>query len=180
MNIARWRRHLQRGGVVAYPTESCYGLGCLPTHIPALRRLLRLKRRAPAKGLIVIGANWRQLHPLLKPISASLQRDLSLGWRREAISYLLPKSQRVSPWLCGDHADVAVRIPRHQGARQLCRQLGHALVSTSANHAGKPALRSAAACRRVFGHAIWIWPGRVGTRRVPSKICRPLSGERLR
>lgn len=180
MNVAGGRRHLRRGGLIAYPTESCYGLGCLPTHVIAVRRLLRLKRRPATKGLIVIGASWHQLQPLLLPISGQIRRQLQAGWHHEAVSYLLPKSVRVSSWLCGTHAELAVRIPRHAGARALCRRLGTALVSTSANHAGKPALRTAAACRRVFGHRVWVVPGRIGTRRQPSQICRLSSGERLR
>jgi len=53
----RLKNHLKRGGLIAYPTESCYGLGCLPTHTKALKKLIRLKRRPQHKGMIVIGDN---------------------------------------------------------------------------------------------------------------------------
>ncbi len=63
--IAQLRAYLKRGGVVAYPTESCYGLGALPDNVRGLRTLLRLKKRPQHKGMIVIGANWSQLQPHL-------------------------------------------------------------------------------------------------------------------
>ncbi|MFC2417680.1 MAG: L-threonylcarbamoyladenylate synthase, partial [Eikenella corrodens] len=60
------RAHLRGGGLVAYPTESSYGLGCLPTHRRALHRLMQLKKRPQHKGLIVIGNLLKQLEPLLQ------------------------------------------------------------------------------------------------------------------
>ena len=60
------RAHLRRGSLVAYPTESSYGLGCLPTHRRALRWLMQLKKRPQHKGLIVIGNDLKQLEPLLQ------------------------------------------------------------------------------------------------------------------
>ena len=58
--------HLKRGGLVAYPTESCYGIGCLPGNTVALKQLVRLKKRPQNKGMIVIGSSLKQLMPLLE------------------------------------------------------------------------------------------------------------------
>ena len=58
---------LRRGGVIAYPTEGVWGLGCDPDNPLALQRLLDLKRRDPRKGLILIAADIEQLDPLLDP-----------------------------------------------------------------------------------------------------------------
>ena len=63
LHAARIRKHLQRGGVIAYPTESCYGLGCDPMNPHAVRRVLKLKKRSTSKGLILIAADIRQLRP---------------------------------------------------------------------------------------------------------------------
>jgi len=60
----RLKNHLRRGGLIAYPTESCYGLGCLPTHTKALKKLIRLKRRPQHKGMIVIGDTLDRLRTL--------------------------------------------------------------------------------------------------------------------
>ena len=59
----RLKNHLKRGGLIAYPTESCYGLGCLPTHTKALKKLIRLHRRAPPQGMIGIGAKPHRRRP---------------------------------------------------------------------------------------------------------------------
>ena len=60
------RRHIRRGGLIAYPTESCYGIGANPRHAHALRAILRLKKRPQHKGFITIGNNLAQLEPLLQ------------------------------------------------------------------------------------------------------------------
>ena len=65
--LHRLRAHLQCGGLVAYPTEGSYGLGCLPQQAMGLRRVIAVKKRPQYKGLIVIGAHWDQLAPLLQP-----------------------------------------------------------------------------------------------------------------
>ena len=76
MSVLHAANILLRGGVIAYPTEGVFGLGCLPDDLQALRRLLDIKRRDAAKGLIVIAANasqlegWIELPAGLSPISA--------------------------------------------------------------------------------------------------------------
>ena len=64
------RAHLVRGGLVAYPTESCYGLGCDPRQPHALRRLIAAKGRSAAKGLLLIAASWAQLQPYVARLPA--------------------------------------------------------------------------------------------------------------
>ena len=72
----RLKNHLKRGGLIAYPTESSYGLGCLPTHTQALKKLIRLKRRPQHKGMIVIGDTLDRLRPLLHPLGETDRRLL--------------------------------------------------------------------------------------------------------
>ena len=86
--LYRLRAHLRRGGIVAYPTESSYGLGCLPTHPRALQKVIRLKKRPQGKGLISIGADWPQLAPLLRPLPDD-ERTRLLGNWPAAKTYLL-------------------------------------------------------------------------------------------
>ena len=61
--------HLGRGGLIAYPTESCYGLGCDPDNRIAVQRLLRIKQRPQRKGLILIAASYHQIARYLQPIT---------------------------------------------------------------------------------------------------------------
>ncbi|MCV2509504.1 MAG: Sua5/YciO/YrdC/YwlC family protein, partial [Neisseriaceae bacterium] len=69
--IRQAKAHLRRGGIIAYATESCFGLGVLPNHPKAISRLIKLKKRAVNKGLIVIGDTIEQFSPLISPLSAS-------------------------------------------------------------------------------------------------------------
>ncbi|NWG87474.1 MAG: L-threonylcarbamoyladenylate synthase [Hydrogenophilaceae bacterium] len=178
-DLARLRRHLQRGGVIAYATESCFGLGCDPRNRRAVRNILRLKGRPQGKGLILIGSEYRQFRRYLAPVDAVLAARFEDYWPGP-YTLLLPTSKRCPKWLTGRHAKLAVRVTAHAETARLCRLLDMALVSTSANRSGRQALKTAAACRREFGGAVWVLPGRIGKRRRPSTIIDPSSGGVLR
>lgn len=180
----RFLHHLQaflhKGGLIAYPAEGSYGLGCLPDYAPALRRLIALKKRAQHKGLIVIGADFEQLRPLLAPVSAAESKAIMREWPAPK-TLLLPARQRVLPLLRGrGRHNLAVRIPDLDTARFLCKAAGTALVSTSCNRAGKKACKTEREVRRQFGRQVLILGGRTGGRRQPSQIIDWASGKRLR
>lgn len=166
---ARIRLHLRRGGVIAYPTESCYGLGCDPRNPRAVRRVLALKRRSPAKGMIVIASDARQLTPYIAPLTAGLRRDMRAAWPGPH-TWLVPASSRCPAFLRGNHDTVAVRVTAHPGAARLCRMAGMALVSTSANLSGGKPARTAKECIRLFGRRALVIAGPIGTRKRPSTI----------
>lgn len=169
--------HLARGGLVAYPTESCYGLGCDPRNRRAVQRLLRLKGRPQHKGLILIAGRYAQLKPYLQPLTAEQQRALHNAGG-QAITWLMPA---VCPrWLRGAHATLAVRITAHAPAAALCNALGMALVSTSANRSGDRPASSYRDCLRRFGAEVLVLPGKIGRRRRPSTIRDWASGRILR
>ncbi|WP_027009630.1 L-threonylcarbamoyladenylate synthase [Conchiformibius kuhniae] len=172
-------RHLRRGGIVAYPTESCYGLGGLPHRADALRKILRLKQRPQHKGLIVIADKLSRLTPYLRPLSPTTQARLQNIWPAPA-TYLLDAGN-VLPALRGRRRkQLAVRIPDHTGARRLCRMLGNALISTSCNRSGRKPCKTAREVRRQFGCRIHIIRGRTGNRKQPSTIIEWQSGQKLR
>lgn len=161
--------HLERGGLIAYPTESCYGLGCDPRNRNAVKRLLKLKQRPQRKGLILLAGQYSQLSPWLQPLAredqAKLRRDGA-----QAITWLMPVKPHCPRWLRGQHEALAVRITAHPQAAHLCNGLNQALVSTSANRSGKRPARTAAECRQMFGPAVWVLPGKIGKRKRPSTI----------
>ena len=95
----RLKNHLKRGGLIAYPTESCYGLGCLPTHTKALKKLIRLKRRPQYKGMIVIGDKLDRLRPLLQPLGETDRRLLESQWPARK-TFLLPAADRIPAHCC--------------------------------------------------------------------------------
>jgi L-threonylcarbamoyladenylate synthase len=161
--------HLKRGGLVAYPTESCFGFGCDPRNRRAVLRLLQLKGRPQKKGLILIASSTRQLRPFLLPLEATAEQRL-IEDGAQAITYLMPAKESCPRWLRGAHDTLAVRLTAHPEARALCHQAGMALVSTSANFSGQRATKSYAECQRLFGAQVRVLPGRVGRRKKPSTI----------
>ncbi len=175
MNPARYissrslAAHLKRGGLIAYPTESCYGLGCDPDNRKAVLRILKLKQRPQRKGLILIASSFQQVARYLQPLApeeqARLQNDSS-----RAVTYLLPVKPSCPRWLRGKHDTLAVRLTAHPFARQLCRSAGSALVSTSANRSGQRPAKTWAECQQMFGKKVWVLRGRVGKRKQPSTI----------
>lgn len=161
--------HLRHGGLIAYPTESCYGLGCDPRNRNAVLRLLRLKQRPQHKGLILIASNFRQLARYLKPLTPDEQIRLQNDGA-QAVTYLMPVKPSCPRWLRGAHETLAVRLTAHPFARALCRSVNSALVSTSANRSGQRPAKTYAECRRLFGNKVLVLPGRVGKRKTPSTI----------
>lgn len=174
------RQHLQRGGLIAYPTESSYGLGCLPRHAVGINRLIRLKKRPQHKGLIVIGAADEQLWPLLNSLSAQDKQTIKAQWPAPT-TLLLPVRQGVLPILRGrTRSTLAVRIPGFAPARSLCRAVASPLVSTSCNRAGKRPCRTEREVWRQFGRQVIIIGGQTGGRKRPSNIIDWASGRQLR
>lgn len=172
-------RYLRAGGVIAYATESCFGLGCDPRNARAVGKILRLKGRPRGKGLILVAADFAQLAPYLAPVPPALAARFPEWWPGPN-TLLLPAGRRCPKWLTGRHARLAVRVTAHADTARLCRALDMALVSTSANRAGRRPLKNAAACRRQFGNQVRVLPGRIGRRKRPSTILDPAGGGVLR
>ena len=169
--------HLKRGGLIAYPTESCYGLGCDPDNRRAVQRILKLKQRPQRKGLILIASHYRQVARYLQPLTPSEQGRLQNDGA-QAVTYLMPVKPSCPHWLRGEHDTLAVRLTAHPFARNLCRGTNSALVSTSANRSGMRPARTYAECQRLFGKKVWVLHGRVGKRKRPSTI-RAWLGDRI-
>lgn len=174
---SRLLRHLRAGGVIAYATESCYGLGCDPRNRHAVRRLLALKRRSQSKGLILVGDRLSRLEPFLQPLPPTLRRDAARYWPGP-VTLLLPAA--APAWLTGRHTALAVRVTAHADTVRLCRVLKMALVSTSANVSGAQPAKTEAQCRRIFGGRVWVLPGKTGPRKRPSTLIDYSSGRVLR
>lgn len=172
-------RIVRSGGVVAYPTESVYGLGCDPFNDAALARLLQMKQRAPEKGLILIGSEVAQLRPYLA-INDQQADFLQQQWPAP-LTYLVPVNDRVPALVRGKHATVAVRVPDHPIARALCTQLGGPLISTSANVSGRPAARNPFQVARQLGEQVdFIVSGVCDRAARPSKIIDLATGRVIR
>lgn len=158
------------GGLIAYPTESVFGLGCNPFNQQAVLKLLTLKQRAVEKGLILIASHIRQILPLIKPKHADdLARALKT-WPGHN-TWIFPKTSKVPEWVSGSFETIAVRVSKHEAVVQLCNYLNSPLVSTSANLANQPVLNSIKDIKDVFGDKILCYfDAPLGKEQKPSTI----------
>lgn len=171
---------LHRGGLIAYPTEAVWGLGCDPTNEAAVRRLLELKLRDVGKGLILIASDVSQLDWLLFDLDEASRARLDQSWPG-ANTWLVPHKNRVPSWIHGDHDTVAVRVSDHCVVRDLCDCWGGALVSTSANRSGDVPATQRFQVLRYFGDQLdYVVPGSVGRAKKPSLIRDLVSDQIIR
>lgn len=171
---------LRAGGIVAYPTEGVFGLGCDPRAGAAVERLIALKGRPESAGLILIAAEFSQLAPFLAPLAPELEARASATWPGP-VTWVWPARADIDPRLSGGRATLAVRVTAHPTAAALCHGFGGALVSTSANRHGAPPARTAAEVARAFGDELdAVVDAPTGGARGPTEIRDVLTGGVLR
>lgn len=173
---------LRGGGVLAYPTEAVFGLGCDPHDVVAFERLFALKQRPPEQGVVLIAADFDQVE---RYIDMGKVSDAALQQARDSWpgphTWIFPRSAEVPAWAAGAHAGVALRITAHEPAAALCRAFGGALVSTSANPHGEPPARSAMTVENYFaGQLDGLLDAPLGGQSHPSVIRDALSGAIIR
>ena len=173
-------RALAGGGLIAYPTEGVYGLGCLPGQRHTVERLLWIKQRSWRKGLILIAADVAQLAPLIVLPRNDLRDEILASWPGP-VTWILEAQRGVPAWLGGDRGTLAVRVTAHPLTGRLCRQLDSPLVSTSANRRGHPPLTRVLQVRREFGSDLDdLLVGPLGTLNRPTTLRDGLTGNTLR
>lgn len=161
---------LQQGKLIAYPTESVFGLGCDPDNPLAVQRILELKQRSSERGLILVASTFVQLEPYLQPVDAEIQQRAFASWPGP-YTWLWPVKDDVSNLLRGQHPRLAVRVSAHPVVQALCQGFGKALVSTSANPTDKIPARTAAEVRQYFDDKLAvIIDAEVGESAQPTEI----------
>jgi L-threonylcarbamoyladenylate synthase len=174
-------RTILGGGVIAYPTEAVWGLGCDPWDIDAVHRILELKQRPVEKGLIVVAGSVDQVRFLLDPLPEDLQQKAISHWPGPFTCLVPDLKQQIPPEVRGRHSSIAVRVSDHPLVQALCLAAGMPLVSTSANPAGRQPARHSWQVRRYFPTGLdRLVAGRLGGNRKPSTIIDIVSGNTLR
>ena len=178
VHLRRATQIIHDGGVVAYPTEGVFGLGCDPDRHEAVLRILALKQRAVTAGLILIAADREQLDGWINP---SAVEENALADPGTFVTWVVTADRQCPVWITGGRTTCAVRITRHPIAAALCREADLPLVSTSANRHGQKAAASTLAVRRLFGQCVdFILPGSTGGAARPSEIRVARTGAVLR
>ncbi|MCW8988022.1 MAG: L-threonylcarbamoyladenylate synthase, partial [Gammaproteobacteria bacterium] len=164
---------LQQGGIIAYPTEAVYGLGCNPDDLAAVKKILRIKQREKDKGLILIAASFDQIKPYIQVLEKNIEEKLLVSWRDSAkpITWLVPVKSEISDYLTGQFDTLAVRVSKHPLVKELCEKFGGAIVSTSANRAKQEAARTSDQVEEIFEDEIdFILEGETDPNAQPSEI----------
>jgi L-threonylcarbamoyladenylate synthase len=173
-------RCLKSGGVLAYPTEAVYGIGCLPAFSQSVDQVRRIKQRHEHQGLILIADRPERFASYIQPLTAS-QLSRVNRQRSRPTTWLVPARPECPSQLRGHSSHLAIRITRHPVVRRLCVLTGSALVSTSANRHGQPPALSAREAMHRVGHEVdCILQAPLGGVRSVSEIRHLGSGKRFR
>lgn len=165
-NIRKAAHLILQGGIIAYPTEAVYGIGCDPYQPDSVLRLLELKNRPIEKGLILVGSSLEQFDDFIEPLTKEQQ---SLIKANPTTTWLVP-AKHAPVWLRGEHNTLAIRLSTHPMIVALCDETGQALISTSANPAGKNPAKNNLQVRQYFQQLDIILNSETGTLNRPTEI----------
>ena len=180
LTVRQGAQCLMEGGVIAYPTEAVYGLGCDPENQDAVLRILELKSRPASAGLILIADRLERFAPYIGAVSASTREQAMSTWPGP-VTWLFPRAPGVPDYLAGVHETIALRLTAHHGCRALCEAFGGPIVSTSANPSMKEPARSAEQVEAYFGEQLsGILEGSLGNSDQPSEIRDLATGRVIR
>lgn len=171
---------LRNKKVIAYPTESVYGLGCDPFCSEAVYHLLDIKHRQIEKGLILVASKWEQIEHLIQPIAPPLLAHVMETWPGP-VTWAFPASDLVPNWIRGHHTSIALRISAHPTVKELCDAFCGPIVSTSANIAAHAPTRDYRAAKIAFQKKVdVVIDGKVSGLKQPTPIFDAITNEPLR
>lgn len=181
MTDTELQAYFQRGGILAYPTEGVFGLGCDPEIEASVLAICALKKRPVEKGLILIADEFERVRKYvdLDLVPETMRRKIFASWPGP-VTWLLPKTASAPKSVTGEHPLIAVRVSANKTVGRLCRLFDSAMVSTSANLAGQPSALTSQECSDVFGDDVFVVEGTTDGRTQPSDIYNGLTGELLR
>ncbi|GHF90374.1 L-threonylcarbamoyladenylate synthase [Thalassotalea marina] len=172
----------EQGGVIAYPTEAVFGLGCDPDNQAAVEKILKIKNRPVEKGLILLAGDYQQLKPYVdeSKLPADVKQQMLSRWPN-GVTQVVPASSKAKPFLTGQFSTIAIRVTTQADVVALCQQTGKPIVSTSANYSGEEPGKSWQTVEQDLGSAVdFIIKGDTLGFTKPSTIIDALTGETFR
>ncbi|QIQ41491.1 MAG: L-threonylcarbamoyladenylate synthase type 1 TsaC [Buchnera aphidicola (Aphis urticata)] len=167
--------------IIAYPTESMFGLGCDPDSQIAVKSLLNLKKRSLKKGFILVAANYKQVNKYIDETQISVaQKKNMFNYWPGPFTLLVPSNSSTPYWLTGKHNTVAIRISNHLSIVKLCTVFGKPLISTSANFTNMSPCVTRESVLENFGKNFPLLNGNIGNEKNPSKIINIMNGKLVR
>ena len=168
MKNHRLARFIRRGGIIAYPTESCFGLGCDPRNRKAISKIIKLKKRSLNKNFILIGSSTKQFDYFINPFNDTTKKNLFSKWPGPH-TWLLNTNNRCPNWL-KSNSKIALRIPSFSNCQALIKSIDMAITSSSLNLSGKIPLKNYRDVCRFLPNQVKLISGRVGKNKSPSVI----------
>lgn len=171
---------IQQGGILVYPTEGVYGIGCDPRNPDALEKLISVKSRDTGKGLILIGSDFQMFKVFIQPLPKPVLDKLKASWPGP-VTWVVPAAENCPDLLTGGRNTIAIRVTDHPFVRALCDQLGHCITSTSANISGEAAITNPDDLYAQFAEKVdYIAPLPLGSQIGPSSVFEALTDKQLR
>ena len=140
--FARCRDVVRAGGVIAYPTDTFYGLGADPGNRDAVRKLFTIKGRKTDQAILLLLSDRSEVAAWVSAVTPSAERLMDRFWPGP-LTLVFPAAAHVLPELTGGGGTIGLRVPGNGVTRDLIRSLGTALTGTSANRSGGRDLRTA-------------------------------------
>lgn len=168
---------LQHGGVIAFPTDTVYGIGASLEHPEALRRIYDLKGRSPDKPLPILIARVTMLDQLSPDVDERLVALAEQFWPG-ALTIILPAADHLPAEVKAPDNTIGVRLPNHSIPLTIAERAGGAIATTSANISGEDAAHAAAEIQHAFGSTIdVILDGGFSPQQNASTVIRVVDGE---
>jgi L-threonylcarbamoyladenylate synthase len=134
--VAKAFKILREGGIILYPTDTIWGIGCDATNTEAVQKIYRLKQRDEAKSMIILLDTENKLESYVRDVNP-LAYDL-IEYAENPLTLVMPGAKNVSPALIAADGSIGIRVTANEFCKQLIQRLRKPLVSTSANISGKP------------------------------------------
>lgn len=131
---------LKKGGIILYPTDTIWGIGCDATDSDAVKRIFDLKKRADAKAMLMLVGSDGQLQQFVTEVPDAAWQLIDAAVNPVTVIYDRPRG--IAPELLAADGSAGFRITSEAFSRTLCQRLRRPLVSTSANVSGHPAPRN--------------------------------------
>jgi len=142
---------IKNGGVIAYPTDTIYGLGCDPYNADAVERINIIKQRPHNKQFILLAGDIEQVRAMLL---LTREQEKIITASAEPTSWVISASEQAPSWLTDKNHMLTIRISQYHEVKRLCQALGHAIISTSANISGKKPAMNGLQLHRYFHHKV--------------------------
>ena len=161
--------YIRSGKLIAYPTESIYGIGCDPFNENAVNKVFDIKTRPRSKPMILVASKISQLHKIIQ--ISKLTNEVRESWPGH-ITWIIPCKDECPPWLMERrNKTIAVRISSHPVIIEICKILGEPIISTSANKSNEQPISLSSKLIDAFNNEIdFLVKGELGNQDNPSII----------